>query len=70
MGRKGGGEQRRQRRDRTVHQAGKSGLDILQHEHAPAGLVFFGARVGIEDVVGQLDRERLVALLFFGKIAE
>ena len=40
----GGGEQRRQRRHRAVHQSGKTRLHILQHEHAPAGLVFLAAR--------------------------
>ena len=38
-------EQRRQCRDRSVHQAGEARLHILQHEHAPAGPVFLGAHV-------------------------
>ena len=66
----GGGEQRRQRRDRAVHQSGKTRLDILQHEHAPPRLVFFGAHVGSEDFVGQFRRGVLVALFGFREIGE
>ena len=39
LGRESRREQRRQRRDRTIHQAGEAGLHILQHEHAVAGFV-------------------------------
>ena len=39
----GGGEDRREGRDRTVHQPDKAGLDDLQHEAAPGVLVLAGA---------------------------
>ncbi len=70
MGRKGGGKQRRECRHRAVHQSGQAWLDILQHEHSPSGLVFGGADVRLENLVGQLRCELLVASLGFGKIAE
>ena len=70
MGRKGGGEQRRQRRNRSVHQSGQTRLHVLQHEHALARLVFFGAHVGTEDLVGQFRRDVLVALFELGEIAQ
>ena len=42
----------------------------MQHEHAPARLVLFGADVGLEDFAGQLHREFFVALFFLGEVAE
>ena len=56
MGGKRRREQRRQRRDGAVHQAGKAGLHILQHEHAPRRLVFGGARLRgqlLAEIVGE-----------------
>ncbi|MAB73305.1 MAG: hypothetical protein CMJ54_12465 [Planctomycetaceae bacterium] len=44
--REGGGERRGECRDRTVHQAGESGLDDLQHE-STAVVVGFGGRAGV-----------------------
>src|SRR2546430_3339048 len=67
---KGGGEQRRQRRDRAVHQSGESRLHVLQHEHAPPCLVLFGAHIGAQNFAGQLDREFFVALFFLREVAE
>ncbi len=58
---KGRGKQRRQRRHRAVHQAGQARLHVLQHEHAPRGLVFFLARAAGEDRLGELVRQALVA---------
>ena len=65
----GGGEQRRQRRDRAVHEAGEPRLDILQHEHAPRGLVLGGARAAARsfaEFVGEL----LVLVLGRGEARE
>ena len=70
MRRKGRGEQRRQRRHRPVHQAGKARLHILQNEHAPAGLVLLRAHIGLEDLVGQPGRGLFVAFFRFREIAE
>ena len=67
---KGRGEQRRQRRDRAVHQSGKTRLYILQHEHAPARFVLLGAHVRTEDLVGQFCRKMLMAFFRLGEIAE
>ncbi len=66
----GCGEQWRQRRYRTVHQPGEPRLHILQHEHAPARLVLFGAHIGAEDLVGQSGRQVLVRFFRLGEIAE
>jgi hypothetical protein len=66
----GGREQRRQRRDRAVHQAGEARLDVLQHEHAPLRPFLRRAHVGLEDLAGQPGGEVLVALLDFREIAE
>ena len=70
MSGKRGGEQRRQRRHRTVHQSGKTRLHILQDEYAPARLVLFGAHVGTQDLVGQPCRYVFVAFFRFREIAE
>ena len=70
MCRKGCSEQRCERRHRPVHQTGKTRLHILQHEHAPARPVLFGAHVRAEDPVGQFFRKLFVPLFGFRKIAE
>ena len=67
---KGGGEQRRQRRHRSVHQSGETGLHILQDEHAPARLVLLRAHVGAEELVGQPRRYVFVTLLRLREIPE
>ena len=67
---KGCGKQRRQRRHRPVHQSGEARLHILQHEHAPPGLVLVGAHVRAEDLVGQPGGDFLVAFLCLGEITE
>ena len=44
LGGEGGGEHRRQRRHRAVHQADQAGLDDAQDEIAPGGLVLLRRR--------------------------
>ena len=67
VGGKGRREQRRQRRHRAVHQADKSRLHELQHEHAARGLVFLFARALGEDGLAELVGEAFVAGFRFGK---
>jgi cytochrome b561 len=53
VGREGGREPRCERRYRSVHQAGETGLDVLQHEGPVPGLVLGLARFRIQYLVGQ-----------------
>ncbi len=64
------GEQRRQRRDRPVHQSGETRLHILQDEDAPAGLVLVGTHVWTENLVGQPGGNLLMAFFRLREIAE
>ena len=68
MGGKGGGKQRRQGRDRAVHQPGEARLHVLQQEHAAGGLVLLGARAGGEDLLFELVGQALVRDLGLGEL--
>ena len=69
--REGGGEDRRERRDRSVHQAGEPRLHVGQHELAMRDRVFLGARVSAEMLVLQpLAPFATCAALRRGEIAE
>ena len=70
MGGEGGRKQRRQGRDRTVHQPGQPRLHVLQHEHAPLGLVLLGARVGGQDRLAEFLRQRFVLGLDLSQFEE
>ena len=69
-GGEGGGEHRRQRRHRAVHQADQAGLDDLQDEAAARVLVLVVARVGGEDRFFEIGGEVLVLDLGLGEVAE
>ena len=67
---KGGGEQRRQRRHRAVHQPGEPRLHHLQHEHAPARLLLGLPRVRREVLGTEPLRQRDVRALGGGEVAQ
>ena len=54
-------EQRRKRRYRAIHEPGEARLHVLQHEHAPRGFIFLGARARRENCLAELVRQALVA---------
>ena len=62
------GKQRRQRRDRAVHQPGQPRLHVLQHEHPPRGLVLLGARALGQDLLAELVGEALVLGFDLGEL--
>ncbi len=70
VGGEGRREQRRERRDRAIHQAGEARLHVLQHEHAARSLVLLGAgRLG-EDLLAELLGEVLVRRFLLGETVE
>ncbi len=69
VGGEGRCEQRRQRGDRAIHEAGEARLHILQHEHALGGLVFGGARFR-RDLLAEVVGELFVLVLGGGKVVE
>ncbi len=70
MGGESRGEERRQRRDRAVHQPGETGLDILQNEIALLPCVFLLALGGVQIFVLDVGRDGFVALFDLGEIGE
>jgi hypothetical protein len=69
VGSEGRCEQRGERRDRPVHEAGQPRLHILQHEHAPRGLVFGDARAR-RDLFAELVGEFFVRVLGRGEVVQ
>ena len=70
VGGEGGGEQRRQRRDGTVHQAGEAGLHVLQHELLAALDILAALGGAVEVLLLQRADGALVGLLHGGEIVE
>lgn len=62
-------ENRRQRRDRAVHQAREPWLDDLQNEKFAIGGFFLAARSFVE-FFGQVLGAVFMAALFLGKVVE
>jgi hypothetical protein len=58
-----GGKQRRQGRDRAVHQPNEPRLHELQQEHAALDLGLRGARAARQEFLAELLRERLMPCL-------
>ena len=69
-GRERGGEHRRQRRDRTVHQADKAGLDDLQDEAPALALVLVVAGAVGQELLFEVQRLHVVLFLDLREIAE
>ena len=69
VGGKGRGKERRERRDRAVHEAGEAGLHVLQHEHAARGLILRRPRARLE-LCAQLAGKRLVLVLGGGELGQ
>ena len=67
VGGEGGGKQRRQRRDRAVHQSSEARLHVLQQEHAPRGFVLLGASAGRQDLLAELVGQAFVLRLGLGE---
>ena len=70
LGGDGGGEDRGQRGDRAIHQAGQSGLHDLQDEEAAIGFLLGVARAGVEFVAAQFFGAIFVRAFFLGEIVE
>jgi len=70
VGGESGGEDGGKGRNRTVHQAGKAGLDDLQDEKAAVGGLFLRAGGRLELVLGELFGAVFVAALLLATIAK
>ncbi|SRR5579885_1388182 len=70
VGREGGGEERRERRNRAVHQARKARLHILQDEHAARDIVLFFAGLRRQDFLAEILRDLLVLIFGFREVEQ
>ena len=70
VGSEGRGEDRGQRRDRAIHEAGQTGLHDLEHEQAAAGGVLVALGLGRQLLRLQLAGAMLVGALRLGQVVE
>ena len=64
------GENRRQSRDRSIHQTGQAGLHDLEHEETPVRFVFFPLDVGTQLLLSQFVGPVFVRAFFLREIVE